>query len=323
MNLTTANSNIVPQQFDGFYQQQYAASGSVNANYYINNDYVYDCRGNSLRDSVFQDTATQIVENWGDPDTVFGPPAVFRDYALRFEGGKRFMADSEAGNLKGGERAMEVYTQYGNLKLVTDKFMRQPVPKTTSSNATSPKAPTAPSTVTAAAVADATNQYSGFTGDYMIGVTAVNRYGESPITVTGSAVVVASGDSVDITITPAASTIPATGYNIYKSMLNVTTGTVQYYYLFSVSAAQVAAGYDGGAAGVVREKNYFLPNTERAFICERSTNLFAFKQLAPLMKMDLAVIAPSTRFMILLYGTPILYAPKKMNYIINIGTNIT
>jgi len=45
-----------------------------------------------------------------------------------------------------------------------------------------------------------------------------------------------------------------------------------------------------------------------------------FAQLAPLMKMDLAVLSPAFRFMVLLYGTPFLYAPKKLVRFINVGT---
>ena len=34
-------------------------------------------------------------------------------------------------------------------------------------------------------------------------------------------------------------------------------------------------------------------------------------QLAPIMKMNLATLGPCIRWMILLYGTPVLYAPRK------------
>ena len=47
--------------------------------------------------------------------------------------------------------------------------------------------------------------------------------------------------------------------------------------------------------------------------------MIEFAQLAPLMKMDLAILSPAYRFMVLLYGTPFLYAPKKLVRLINIG----
>ena len=65
-----------------------------------------------------------------------------------------------------------------------------------------------------------------------------------------------------------------------------------------------------------------MSDTDQAFILEKSEEILSFKQLAPLMKMDLAVIAPAYRFMVLAYGTPILYQPKKMVRFINIGTRV-
>jgi hypothetical protein len=59
--------------------------------------------------------------------------------------------------------------------------------------------------------------------------------------------------------------------------------------------------------------------TSKAFIGELTPQVVAAKQLAPLMKMDLATVAPSIRWMILCYLTFILYAPKKWVKIINIG----
>jgi hypothetical protein len=50
--------------------------------------------------------------------------------------------------------------------------------------------------------------------------------------------------------------------------------------------------------------------------------ILAFKQLAPMMKMDLAVIEPSIRWLQLLYGTPQMYATKKWVIVKNIGEAI-
>jgi hypothetical protein len=52
---------------------------------------------------------------------------------------------------------------------------------------------------------------------------------------------------------------------------------------------------------------------------EKTPEIFEIAQLAPLMKMDLAMIGPAYRFMILLYATPLLYQPMKMVRFVNIG----
>ena len=89
-----------------------------------------------------------------------------------------------------------------------------------------------------------------------------------------------------------------------------------------VSLDDVTRGLDGATAGNVRDLNRFLPNCDQAMVMQFDDEVLEFAQLAPLMKMDLAMLAPAYRFMVLLYGTPLLYAPKKMVRIINIGNKI-
>jgi hypothetical protein len=62
-----------------------------------------------------------------------------------------------------------------------------------------------------------------------------------------------------------------------------------------------------------------MTNVSTAYIGELDPLIASFKQLAPMMKMDLAVLGPAIRWMILLYGTFVLYQPKKWAKIINIG----
>ena len=66
------------------------------------------------------------------------------------------------------------------------------------------------------------------------------------------------------------------------------------------------------------DKCEILANTYTAFMGEFTPEVIAFKQLAPIMKMDLALLGPAYRWMILLYGVPQLYAPKKWMKFINI-----
>ena len=72
------------------------------------------------------------------------------------------------------------------------------------------------------------------------------------------------------------------------------------------------------SASVV-DNNVNLPFTETAYLGELTPSVLTFRQLAPLMRMDLAVLAPAYRWMILMYGTPILFAPAKWTRLINVG----
>ena len=143
---------------------------------------------------------------------------------------------------------------------------------------------------------------------------------------------VTAGQSVDLNFTAADD---AAGFIVYRTKKDDVTGV--YYPIMRLSKKEVVDGYDGAAAGSVRDKNRTIagceeaflitPNTkedtdyvhEEAFLIDSGEDVWSFKQLAPLMKMDLAVLSPATRFMLLLYGTPILYAPKKMVTFKNIG----
>lgn len=110
----------------------------------------------------------------------------------------------------------------------------------------------------------------------------------------------------------------ATAFRIYRTKVGATA-TGEFYPLFEVSVSEQTAGYDGAAAGLIRDLNHFLPDCDQAMLVQFDNEVVEFAQLAPLMKMDLAVLSPAFRFMVLLYGTPFLYAPKKMVRFINIG----
>ena len=92
-------------------------------------------------------------------------------------------------------------------------------------------------------------------------------------------------------------------FKIYRTEKDGT----QKYCIANVPAQNVNAG---GTTTFV-DKNETLPNTYTAFMGEFTPEVIAFKQLAPIMKMDLAQLGPVYRWMILIYGVPQLYAPKK------------
>ena len=83
---------------------------------------------------------------------------------------------------------------------------------------------------------------------------------------------------------------------------------------------QIPAALQGaGLTTTPDDVNFLLPFTSIAYMGELTPQVITFRQLAPLMRLDLAVLAPAYRWMILLYGTPILFAPRKWLRMINIG----
>lgn len=323
MALVNADSSIVDEEWNGLYKQHKDAALTLGA--YYAQQTVIDCRGKILKEEHVAAANLALIQNHAIGKLLMAPPAVLNNFTYRFNGMK-FINPNTPQVTDGimGQAVNAVQTQFGKVELAYDLFMSTMyvgMPKTSASAATHVKAPAAP-TVTGAAVSDAQPTWTGFTGDYIYAVTAVNRHGESAPTFI-SAVTVGANQSVDLTITAAASVVPATGFKIYKTVKDLVTGTVTAHYLFAVSTAELATGYDGGAAGKVRDRNRILPNTETAFLMDPTLDVYGFKQLLPIMKMDLPPLGPSTRYCVLMYGSPVLYAPSKMVKFINIGDSLS
>lgn len=315
-----ANSNIISQEFNGYRQQQIDSLDGLNS--WDNSDVVIDLRGKRLTEDVLENGALSIITNNGEGNLFVCPPQVLSSFKNGLLDQKKiYIGNGVEGNMpNAGLQVQKYLSQFGFIDLEFDKFMAvSNRTKTLSAPATSlkaPKAPTADPTTPVAAVADAGSKFADSLGSYKYAVSAINRYGESQLTALGSAAIAAAADkSIDLKFT-ASSDSPA-GYVIYRTKANDLSGV--FYPIFKVSAKEVAAGYDGAAEGLVRDKNRSLPGCEESFLIDNQEEVWSFKQLAPLMKMDLAVLSPATRFMLLLYGTPILYAPKKMVTFKNIG----
>lgn len=324
-SLYFGDEQLIPLEFNGFLAQQKQADAWADYNQYMNSEHVIDMRGAGLNESAIESGANSIVENFGLATQLYAAPAVLSGFVKQFYGNKFIMPNTAAltdGIM--GQRVQKFESQFGSIGLNQDVFFKKLPAKASNAAATSDKAPTKPTISAAAVSAGAANSKfaASDAGNCYYAVSAINRYGESDLRIAGSptAVAVVATGAVDITITDGGGTHPATAYRIYRTLAGAPA-TGPFYPLFDVSTANVSAGFDGGAAGVVRDLNRFLPNCDQAMLVQFDNEVVEFAQLAPLMKMDLALLSPAYRFMILLYGTPFLYAPKKMVRIINIGTN--
>lgn len=320
-SLYFGNEKMVNLEFNGFLAQQEQSDAWANRNEYMNSENVIDMRGATLTEDAIESAANTIVENYGLATQIYTAPSVLSGFVKQFYGNKFIMPNSQAltdGVM--GQRVQKFESQFGPIGLNQDIFFKKLPAKTEASAATSDKAPTKP-TATAAAVADAPNSKVAVAdaGNVTYAVSAFNRYGESALHVISTPVALAANGAADITITDGGGVHKATAYRVYRSMTG-KTGT--YYPLFEVSLDDVTRGYDGASAGSVRDLNRYLPNCDQAMVLQFDNEVIEFAQLAPLMKMDLAMLSPAYRFMILLYGTPLLYAPKKLVRIINIGQKL-
>ena len=333
-SIVSANSDIISQEMDGLYKQHQDANGTTLDQYFAS-DTVIDVRdtatgatggGRILSEADIINASNGIVQGFGMPSALYAPPKVLSDFTQNFLQNKFIPINTSAvsaGTV--GQRVQDFESQFGKIALNWDIFMNKPLTKTTTSGATSPNAPAAPTTgaVTPVAATVAGSRWTNCAnGNYIFAVSALNRFGESALTTLGGgtpATIVANG-AVDLTFTATAGPNATSGFRIYRSQLGATAAaTATFEVAFEVSTAQLTAGYDGAAAGSIRDRNFFIPGTNQAFLLQDDNQVWEVAQLAPLMKLDLAIISPAYRFQMLLYCTLLLYAPRKVVRFVNIA----
>ena len=80
--MTTANSGIIPVEFNGLYTQH--QEGFANIGAYTSSDIVIDMRGFSLNESSIEEGVRTIVDNFGSADTLYAPPIVLSNFVKYF-----------------------------------------------------------------------------------------------------------------------------------------------------------------------------------------------------------------------------------------------
>lgn len=316
-----ADSANVPVQFNGINAQH---EGGVAPTAYTAQENVIDLRGATLTDANIDNGSRVIAEAFGNADTLYAAPQVMSGFVANYYDKGRYSYPN-AGNNTVGFQASRAQTQYGAINLEFDKFMTKRTKKTLSTAQTSTKAPVIPVIGgTASTVASAVGKFAtGDQGDYRYAVSAFNEYGESPLLAVGAATTITggfAGEVVDLHFTagtPSGSNLAATAFRVYRSKVGET---VDLHPIFEVSTAELAVGFDGAAAGKVRDKNHYITDCNEAILLQNSPDQWALKQLAPIMKVDIAMTTLAYRFAIVQYATPILYTPPKVVRFINIGT---
>ena len=294
----------------------------------IDSSMIIDLEGGTLQEADIEEAANLIIENYGFPTDMFLGTRTMSDLVKTFYPRERIQMPAPM-NGQIGNTVQTMATQAGVIEFNPDVFIRRtPTPP---SAATSASAPATPASITAGTV-------TGSTGDHNKGapsgtsyvsyvVTACNRFGESaPTAFLGAAKAMLqsekdAGNYIPLTITNPAviGAFPPEYFRIYRSTASsvnaVPTSLSSYALIAQVPAASQAAS----GTTTYNDVNLILPFTSSAYLGELTPSVITFRQLMPLMKMDLAVLSPAYRWMILLYGAPILFAPKKWMRFLNIG----
>lgn len=272
----------------------------------IDADNVVNLKGADIEDKHINEGAQMILENFGTPTDLFLPYETLSTFSQQYFPKERVIMPTANAGYQAGLVVNKFQTHGGAVNFEPDLFLQKTKPLGTGVNTT--KAPTAPASVAIELdnKSNAEFAYSG-AGTYSYSVCACNRLGESAPVACSADLEVTAGDltkGVKVTITNNASQVVAPEwFDIYRTEKDGTSK----YKIASVPAASVAAS----GTTTWTDLNYTMPNTYTSFMGEFTPDVIAFKQLAPIMKMNLATLGPAIRWMILLYGVPVLYAPKK------------
>jgi len=294
-----------------------------------------DLEGQPIQEADIEEAANQIVEAFGYPTDMFLGTRVMSDLVKTFYPRERIMLPAPVGG-QVGHAVNTIATQAGVVQFNPDVFLRQL--ESPPAAATSANAPLTPQAPTSAVGALTTADWAKLLGtpaantEFGYAVTACNRFGESaPVFIAANQALtpaqVAAGNNIDLQVLNAAviGANPPEYMKIYRTRplaagAAVSANVNDYSLILKVPVLSQAAGVAAvTGAGGGRDLNFLIPFTQIAYMGELTPQVLTFRQLAPLMKMDLAVLAPAYRFMVLLYGTPILFAPQKFLRLVNIG----
>lgn len=280
----------------------------------IDSNNVIDLQGQPMTESDIETGANVVRENWGTPTHMYLSTRVKSDLVKQFYPRERIqLPPPTAGQI--GFRFDTFSSQAGVINIRDHTFLST-APKAPTV-AGSAKAPAAPASVTGVLNATGNGDFAkSGAGTYDYAVSAGNRFGLSAsVDITAAVALTTLTDQIDLTITNAASPGSLEFFAIYRSRPDGTDK----FLIAKVGATDIT----GSGTNSFSDLNPIMAGFSQAFMLEMSPQVIAFKQLAPLMKMDLATIAPSIRWMILLYGVLQLYAPRKAVRYTNIGVTGT
>ncbi|MCG3175412.1 MAG: hypothetical protein MOGMAGMI_00341 [Candidatus Omnitrophica bacterium] len=293
-----ADSSINALEYDGIYTQvknkeldaKYKATAFNGYSSVGQESAILDIRG-AFDDEVAEDMALRNVNNFGYAMDCYLGTDIHSSFSKAFYAKQRTLP-GEA--LTSGQRIKE-HTGTLDFRFKPSLFNRPrkiPLPIAISASA-------APTLANLASPVDAASEFlAADAGTYSYVISAVYADGE---TVASSQIsgAVAAGDKVTIEITYTGTPLY---FNIFRAPVGTTTG-----HEFIQRIAPIASG----AAHDV-DFNSYLPGAAKAFLLMHDGDVLCWKQLGSMIKYDLAVTDTSYRWLQLLYGTPLVAAPKKL-----------
>lgn len=293
--LFEGDSSIIKQEWDGIESEITKEFADAE-----NSGIVIDLQGEDITKSDLTRASMTILNNYGTPDIAYLDLLTMARVNELFYG-NQFIQNVQGGVTGGVSTDKFTYLPTQTFEYVPDVFLKpteEPL-----ETASSEKAPTAP-TIAAEATQDAASKFgSDLNAKYV--VVAINKYGES-VGSSPQTVSIKAGQKVTLTITKAGN-LETTGYKVYRADSATASPKL---------VKRIAA--TGGGTTTFVDLNADIPGTGKLILTDSSPLNIQFKQLIPFIKIPLAIVDASIRWMQLLYGTPICSTPRKNVIIKNI-----
>jgi hypothetical protein len=257
-----------------------------------------DLAGQVMAQDDIERLAVIALENFGAPDQLHIEPAALSAFVKQFY--PQFRSAPGLANQTVGYDVSKVQTTAGAIDLKPNLFLR---PRSgVRSLAVNVNAP--PSTFSAAGSGVAGSS-SFAAGTYQVKVTAVNDFGESS-PVASAPVVLTAGQNLQVAI----GSVPA-GVKHFKLYISAPGG--------AAGTEKFAGNWANQGSGNYISSNVQLPGLGEAFLLDMSAECMRFKQLAPLSKINFAIVTTALEFAIVMYGALFVYTPRFNCMFRNIG----
>ena len=260
---------------------------------------VQDLAGQVMAQDDLERLAVVALENFGSPDQLHVEPAALSAFVKQFY--PQFRSAPGLSNQTVGYDVSKVQTTAGAIDLKPNLFLR---PRSgVRALAVNAQAPAASFTATATPTGSGSSLAAGI---YQVKVTAVNDAGESsPVS---SAAVTITGAQENITVTIAAAPAGVKTWKLYISAPNGAAGTEKF-----------AGNWANAGNGAYVSSGKKIAGLGEAFLLDMSAECMRFKQLAPLSKINFAIVTTALEFAIVMYGALFVYTPRFNCLFSNVG----
>ncbi len=262
---------------------------------------IRDLAGAIMTQDDVEELSVILLENFAAPDQIHIEPIALSVFVRQFY--PQFRSAPGLANQTVGYDVSKVQTTAGSMDFKPNLFLRpRGRARAKAVNANAPSM--AGFSFTVAANGAGTGAIPA--GDYFYRITAVNDFGESvPVTHTGVVLPCVDTDSVTMSLVGVPS--DAKYLRVYRTAAGGAAVT-----------AEFIGNYRVGLAAYI-DANAKQPGLGEAFMLDLNAGCMRFKQLAPLSKINFAIVSTALEFAVVLYGALFVYTPRFNGVWENIG----